>query len=46
MSIASVGESRNELSSMVIDFPALIQTLVSVGEPDPWNVQFSTTPPL
>ena len=45
-SIASVGESRNVLSSMVMLWVAAIQTFVSVGDPEPWNVQSSIVAPL
>ena len=31
---------------MVMLFPEVIQTLVSVGSPEPWKVQFSTVAPL
>jgi len=37
---------RNELSSMVMFWLELIQSLFSVGDPEPWKVQFSMVAPL
>ena len=44
--MASVGELRKSLFLIVMAWVELIQSLVSVGDLEPWKVQFCTVAPL